>query len=295
MTVVARTEATAITLDRVVHRFRAVLVERMGDDRTSYLLAALGELLNNLTPQCGVLTRIPSGKVIIEALDGMIRYQGAQESHRLCLESALEVPLQEIAAAAGSMFQQWLLSLVNSPVHRLAGAQQMADSLAEHLRDLSSQAGEAIHVTSNELRSLKEQLLGDKKGSKNWLRFRGFFSGRRLVADKRLSDYFELRLHELTLDAFCRLVGLVLAQVATVGDKLRNLAADFNRLIEQFSVAPAVVDEFDRSHEGLAAGRRRANRRPQDGLARRDGSRPWRKICGRRRRPKSATSAASWP
>ena len=180
--------------------------------------------------------------------------------------------MQEIAAAAGSELQQWLLGLVNSPEHRLAGAQQMADSLAEHLRDLSRQAGEAIHAASNELRSLKELLLGDKKGSKNWLRFRGFFSGRRLVADRRLSEYFELRLHELTLNAFCRLVGLVLAQVATVGDKLRNLAADFNRLIEQFSAAPPRGQRIDRSHQGLAAGRRRANRRPQDGVARRDGT-----------------------
>ena len=143
----------------------------------------------------------------------------------------------------------------------------MADSLAEHLRDLSRQAGEAIRVTTDELRSLKEQLLGDKKGSKHWLRSRGFFarrwptadrrsaeyfdrrlykmtlnpggffSGRRLVADHCLSQYFELRLHELTLNAFCRLVGLVLGHVATAGDKLRNLTADFNRLIEQFSAA----------------------------------------------------------
>ena len=155
----------------------------------------------------------------------------------------MEAPVQEIATAAGTELQQWLLGLVNSPEHRLAGAQQMADSLAEHLRDLSRQAGEAIQAATNELRSLKELLLGDKKGSKNWLRFRGFFSRRRLVADRRLSEYFELRLHELTLDAFCRLVGLVLAQVATAGDKLRNLAADFNRLIEQFSAAPAVADE----------------------------------------------------
>lgn len=248
-TVVARTKEAAFTLGQVVNRFRARLAEQMGDDRSSYLLTALGELLHNLAPQRSFLTRIPPAKVIVEALDGMIRYQGAQDSHRLCLESALEAPIREIAAAAGAELQQWLLGLVNSPEHRLAGAQQMADSLAEHLRDLSRQAGEAIHAMTDEMRSLKELLLGDKKGSKNWLRFRGFFSGRRLVADRRLSEYFELRLQELMLDAFCRLAGLVLAQVATVGDKLRNLAADFNRLIEQFSADPeygvpaAVADE----------------------------------------------------
>jgi hypothetical protein len=241
-TVAARSAAAGIALDQVMNGFRCGLAEQMGNDRPSYLLTALGELLKKLVPQRSFLTRIPPGKVILDALDGMIRYQGTQESHRLCLESALEVPVQEIATAAGAELRQWLLSLVNSPEHRLAGAQQMADGLAEHLRDLSREAGEAIQAATNELRSLKELLLGDKKGSKNWLRFRGFFSGRRLVADRRLSEYFELRLHELTLNAFCRLVGLVLAQVATVGDKLRNLAADFNRLIEQFSTAPAVAD-----------------------------------------------------
>ena len=155
----------------------------------------------------------------------------------------MDAPVEEIAAAAGAELRQWLFGLVNVPEQRLAGAQQMADSLAEHLRDLSRAAGEAIQAANNELRSLKELLLSDKQGSKNWLRYRGWFSGRRLVADRRLSEYFDLRLHELTLDAFCRLVGLVLAQVATAGDKLRNLAADFNRLIEQFSAPPAVADE----------------------------------------------------
>jgi hypothetical protein len=249
-TVVARAEAAAMTLHQVVDRFRTVLAERMGNDRPSYLLAALGELLNNLDRapstqgRSGFLARTPPAKVLVEALDAMIRYQGAADSHRLCLESALEVPVREMAAAAGAEMQQWLLGLVNSPEHRLAGAQQMADGLAEHLRGLSNRAGEAIRAATEQLRSLKELLLGDKKGSKNWLRFRGFFSRRRLVADRRLSEYFELRLQELTLDAFCRLVGLVLAQVATVGDKLRNLAADFNRLIEQFSAPPAVVGEL---------------------------------------------------
>ncbi len=58
-----------------------------------------------------------------------------------------------------------------------------------------------------------------------------------------------MRLHELILNAYSRLVGQVLAQVATVGDKLRNLAADFNRLIEHFSVAsPGAVESSARTN-----------------------------------------------
>ena len=55
-----------------------------------------------------------------------------------------------------------------------------------------------------------------------------------------------------------------------MGDKLRNLAADFNRLIEQFSARCGCRQKsnFDR----LPAGRCGADRRPQGGIARRDGT-----------------------
>ena len=107
----------------------------MGNDRQAYLLKVLEELLNNFASRRSFLAQMPPGKVIVEALDGMIRYQGAEDSHRLCLESVLEAPAEEIAAAAGKQLRQWLLGLVNSPDQRLAGAQQMADHLAEHLRE----------------------------------------------------------------------------------------------------------------------------------------------------------------
>jgi eukaryotic-like serine/threonine-protein kinase len=240
--VVARASAASITLECVIGRFRSALAIQMGNDRKSYLLTALGEILNNSTPQRSLAAQVPPSNVILEALDSMIRYQGTQESHRLCLESALESPLQEISAAAGAELGEWLLGLLNSPEHRLAGAQAVTDALAEHLRELSRQAGDAINAAANQLRSLKETLLADKHGSKNWLRYQGLFS-KQLTADRRLSDYFELRLQELELNSFCRLVGVVLAQVARVGDKLRNLAVDFNRLIEEFSTPPPPADE----------------------------------------------------
>ena len=55
----------------------------------------------------------------------------------------------------------------------------MADVMTEHLRDLSRQAGEALQSVVRRLRSLKDSLLGDRKGGANWLHFRGFFGKRR--------------------------------------------------------------------------------------------------------------------
>ena len=176
----------------------------MGNDRQAYLLAALGKIVNHLNPQRTLLARIPPGKAIAEALDAVVLYQGVRDSRRLCLESVLETPISETAASAGDELRQWLLALVNDPEYRMAGAQRTADCLAEHLRDLSRQAGDRLLAVTGQLQALRE-LLGDRKGSKNWLRFHGWFSSRRLVADSRLSDYFELRLHELVLNAYCRL------------------------------------------------------------------------------------------
>jgi hypothetical protein len=134
----------------------------------------------------------------------------------------------------------------------LIGAQNMADRLSEHLREISGLAGDALQATVGKLRALKELLLGDRNGGKNWLRYQGLFS-RRLVADRRVAEYFELRLHELTLAAFCRLARSVMAQVTTAGDKLRNLSSDFNRLMERYATPAA--------DEGPAEGRREAMRR----------------------------------
>ncbi len=236
-TVVTQAEKAGIQLQSVLASFHTALAEQMGNDREAYLLSALGELLNHFAPKRGFLARIPPSKVIVEALDAMIRHQGAQDANHLCMESALDAPLAAFVASAVPPLQEWLLGLVNSPDHRLVGAQRAADALAEHLRDLSRQAGAAIQSTIQELRSIKDVLLNDRKGSKHWVRFKGMFGNRRLVADKRLSNYFQLRLHELTLDTFCQLIGQILAQVATAGDKLRNMASDFNRLTERFRSA----------------------------------------------------------
>jgi hypothetical protein len=243
--ILARAEAAAITLKQVMSRFRARLFDEMGNDPQSYLLATLSELLNRVAPQRSLLAPVPPAKVIIEALDGIIRYQGAEDSHRLCLESALKVPLQELVATAGQELKQWLLSLAISPQHRLAGALQVADALVTHLRELSGTAGEALRAAADKLRSLREALLSDRKGGESWLQLRGYGTNRRLRADCRLSEYFELRLEEIALNAYCRLVSMVRAQVITVADKLRSLASDFEALIGRLSVVPSANDGCD--------------------------------------------------
>jgi serine/threonine protein kinase len=235
--VAARAAHVRISLDGVVARFNARLAEQMGNDRESYLTKVLEELANNFAPQKSLPAQIPPGKVIVHALDRIVRHQGADDAQRLCLESALDAPIQEILNEAGPDLQEWLLGLVNSRKRRLNGALAAADQLAEHLREITQQAIDAAQSLAKPMQSLRDTLASDPKAGKNWLQYRGYFGKRRLEVDRGLSDYFELRLHELVLNAFCRLARQVLSQIKTVQDKLRIVVTELHRLFPHDSVA----------------------------------------------------------
>ena len=121
---------------------------------------------------------------------------------------------------------------------RVDGAQRAADYVADYLRAMGREAGESLQARRRQLAALKQSLLADKNHGRDWVRVRGFGSRRRQVADQRLSEYFQLGIEELTLNGVCRLAGLILAKIATLNDRLRNLAADLNRLAEEFGRAP---------------------------------------------------------
>jgi hypothetical protein len=228
--VVSRTEAAGLAVPQIVEQLCAMASREMGTDPESYLLTVLGELVNSYKSGWGFANRLPASRWIIDSLDTLLRSQGMPDARRVCLESALEKHLKQMAADHGAALGTWILSLVSSPKHRVEGAQRTADYLTDHLRALSQEASESMQTTRREIRALEETLLNDKHGTRTWLRFRGFASRRRLVADRRLSQYFRLRIEELTLNGVCRLAGLILSHVAATADRLRNLAADLNRL-----------------------------------------------------------------
>ena len=78
--VAARAAEAGISLDGVVVALQTRLAEQMGNDRESYLIEVLEELVNNFAPKRSFVTRMPPGKVIVEALDGIVRRQGAEDA-----------------------------------------------------------------------------------------------------------------------------------------------------------------------------------------------------------------------
>jgi len=239
--VASRMKTLGLGVRQIVEELSATTTHEMGNAPESYLLTVLADLLNNHESIRSCPNQLPLSESILDALDTLIRFQSTQDTHRVCLESVLEARLKEMAVGQTAAIREWILGLVKSPQYRLLGTQKVADGVAQHLRALSREAGELMQASLPQLALLKQTLLDDKNAGRGWLQFRGFAWNRRPAVDRKLCQYFCLRIEELILNGVCRLAGFILGQVATLGDKLRNLAADLNRLTEEFG-RPAALD-----------------------------------------------------
>jgi hypothetical protein len=160
------------------------------------------------------------------------------DAHQVCLESVLDARITELAAGQAALLREWILPLLASPQHHVSGAQKATDLVADRLQAVRHETGESARGLTEKLRALRETLRADKHAGRRWLRRRGPPWRRRAAADRELARYFHLRIEELTLNAVCRLAGLIFGQVAVLGDKLRNLAADLHRLADDFQTLP---------------------------------------------------------
>lgn len=231
--VAARAGDMGLEVQTIIDQLSAVATGEMGNDMDAYLLTVLEQVMSNY--QAGHPSQaVPPGERILESLDTLLRAQDMQDGRRVCVESVLEKHLAAMAARHGAALRDWILSLVTSPNHRLEPAQRAADYVSDYLRALGREAGESIQARRVELGALKESVLAENAPNHGWVQSRGFAWRRRQVPDRRLTQYFQLSIEELTLNGVCRMVGLILAQVAMVNDKLRNLAADLNRMAEEF-------------------------------------------------------------
>jgi hypothetical protein len=221
-------ESLGLDAPCIIHQLEAIAAHEMGDSPETFLLTVLGQVVDNYSSARHVQGPTP-GEVVVAALDSLVRIQPGDEG-RVCMESVLEKQLGDMATRQGAELSHWLLSLVALPSHRLERAQRAADYVSEHLRAMGREASESLQARRLELDALRQTLIDDRSPKHDWVRSRGFAWNRKLVADPRLTQYFEWSIDELTQNGVCRLVRLILAQVAAVNDKLRNLAADFNRL-----------------------------------------------------------------
>ena len=94
----------------------------MGSTPNDYLLAVLADLLGGNEAVAEDANRGPSKETILDALDSLIRFASHQNTGCVCPESVLETHLHEIAARQATALSQWVLGLVASPQHRVAGA-----------------------------------------------------------------------------------------------------------------------------------------------------------------------------
>jgi hypothetical protein len=238
--VVARAAAAGLAnVESIIAPLYSKATEAIGTDPNTYLTKVLEELVNNCETRRGLWrNRLPSSELIADTLDRILRSQPDQGAQGPSLEAALESQLATLADDRAAALREWMLGLLTSPQHRLTGTQRATDYLGQHLQPLSRHAAELLQKCRQELLALEKTVRDDDGERTTLVKFRGLGKRRRLVIDQRLVQFFHLRIEELMLNGACRLIGMILAHVSAVDDKLRNLAADLNRLAEGFQRLP---------------------------------------------------------
>jgi len=253
--VAAKADELDLKVDATVAQLYDKAIREMGSEPEPYLQTVLEELVNKNAAEPGSAKDIPAIDVVLDALETILSPQGERDVGRVCLESVLEEHLKQMADGISPAVRQWILGLVAQPTFRVKAAQRVAEHVGEHLRTLSSEASEAMKAVRRKIVSLEGTLRLEQVPAR-WKSFFGLKLRRKLIVDKRLLQYFRLRIEELTLNGVCRFSGLILTEVATLNDTLRNLAADLNRLAEGCSkTSQPVAGEQPGAHSSDAVRR----------------------------------------
>ncbi len=160
-----RTAAAGIAINEIVPQFHARLAEQMGNDRQVVFAQGAGGTPAQLRPAA--------------ELPGARFHRAKSSSRRWMKSSVTKGPRIRTGSAwnrrwtrrsrrsrprpadnCGSGCSGWSIR----PNTASSGAQNMADHLGEHLREISRLAGESLQAVVGKLRSLKELLLGDRHG-----------------------------------------------------------------------------------------------------------------------------------
>lgn len=213
----------------------------LGSDPACYLQNVLEELVANFRDRVGDAGKLPPAALILETIDSLFHAAGGARSNRVCLESALDAHLKQRSAENSTELQNWILSLVASPHHRVVGTLKAADCLTYHLRQLSRQVHDVLAPTRLERQHLEKQLRESAESRGDLLGYRGVVWNRRLSPSPSLMHLFDLKINEVSLNAVSGLISRVIANLAETGDRLRNLSADLDRLSDEFRISASEI------------------------------------------------------
>ena len=232
--VAKQAQSRALDVASLFGELHSVVTKVMSEGPDEYLQKALEALTRNYQSRPHQEKKLPTPEVILRALDTLTRPSDSRETTRACLESTLDKSVEAFAAEHAAKLREWIQEFVAAPNQGLRVAQRTAEAVTERLRAISRTAQETFQARRRQLRTFEAETSGEKGSNRPLLRNSSFGWKKRLVLDPKLSTYFRGRIEEIAFDGVNRLVSLVLAEITALQDQLRNLAADLNRLIEEF-------------------------------------------------------------
>jgi serine/threonine protein kinase len=153
------------------------------------------------------------------------------------IECALEEDLKRFAAPKGAAVYDWVLSLVESPVARVAGAARAKQWYDAQLRAAEAQVSDQLREGQQEIVALEQGLR--KAAAELAPRKRTFLGHRaqRIPAemDSALVHLIGLRCQQATGRLLIKALRMIAAQLAKAGDQIADLQRELGRLAGEFA------------------------------------------------------------
>jgi len=155
------------------------------------------------------------------------------------IEAALEEGIKQLAMPRAVAVRDWILSLIDNPAARVAGAARAKQWYDDYWRAMDSQIVERLHKGQHELREM-EQALHAAAAAAPPRRRTLFGGGAKKVfsgVDSGLAHVVRLRYEQTTLRLTTRVLRVLAAQVAAAGDQLKELHRELGQLGQHFASA----------------------------------------------------------
>ncbi|MGD9719864.1 MAG: tubulin-like doman-containing protein [Pirellulales bacterium] len=225
-----------LSLEPLCQQVRELLEHELGGDAEHVLL----ELGGAQADKSAAEERAYVEKVLIAMGDlfgPLTVSEDAAPAGPAAIETAIEDQLRELAAPRGAAVRDWILTLIEQPAVRVAGAARARQWYDSHLRAIDVQCHEHVRDSQQLLLAIEQTLRAAAAAAPG--RGRSLFGGRngkmQAEIERGLAELLRLRLERATHQALIKVVRQMLSQVSAAGDRIADVQRELSQINRDFS------------------------------------------------------------